>query len=73
LLPSIGARRDLHQAPECPTEAAGVRKTEAHGDVGDPLIGLHKQMAGRIEANFRDQSAIARAHFGNTTLQGTPA
>jgi hypothetical protein len=73
LLPSISARLDFHQTHKGAIETTGAGKTQSHSDVANSLVGLHEKLASRIEPDFRDKLAIARAHVGKATLQRPPA
>ena len=61
LLPSISARLDFHQTHKGAIETTGAGKTQSHSDVTNSLVGLHEKLASRIEPDFRDKLAIARA------------
>jgi hypothetical protein len=69
LLPPIGAGPDFHQTHKSSVETAGAGKTQPRSDVTNPLVGFRKELASRIEPDFRDQFAIARSHVGKATLQ----
>lgn len=69
LLPPISDGLDFHQTHEGAAEAAGSRVTEAQCDVRNALVGLHEQVASRIETNFRDQFTVAGTRLGEMTLQ----
>jgi hypothetical protein len=73
LLSPIDRGLDLHQAHEGAAEAAGAGEPKKRGNINDALVGFRKQMAGRIDAHFSDQLAIARAHFGDTALKRAAA
>ena len=73
LLPPINNRLNFHQAHEGAAEAAWAGVTEAQGDIRNPLVGFHEQMASRVEANFRDHFAVAGAHLTEMTLKRTRA
>ncbi len=73
LLSPIDRGLDLHQAHEGAAEAAGAGEAQKGRDIDDALVGFREQMAGRIDAHFSNQLAIARAHFGDTALKRAAA
>ena len=73
LLSPIDRGLDLHQTHERAAEAAGTGKAQKGGDIDEAFVGLREQVTGRIHAHFSNQFAIARAHFGDTTLKRAAA
>lgn len=68
-LTPIDHRRHLCQAHEDTAEAARSSIAEAQGDYRYALVGFKQQVAGRIEAYFRNHVTVAGAHPGQMTLQ----
>lgn len=71
LLSAVDNRSDFNQPHEYPAETAGTCIAKARGDVRNSLVGLRKEMAGRIEANFRYYFTITGASLCEMTLQRT--
>ncbi len=70
-LPPVDDRLYFSQTHEDTAEAARSRIAEAQGDLRYALVGCKKQVAGRIEAHFRNQVTVAGAHSSEMTLQRT--
>ncbi len=68
-LPPIDHGRHFSQMRESTAEAARSGIAETQGDHRYALVGLKQQVAGRIEAHFRNHVTVARAHHGEMTLQ----
>lgn len=54
---------------ESTAEAARSGIAETQGDHRYALVGFKQQVAGRIEAHFRNHVTVAGAHHGEMTLQ----
>jgi len=66
---SIGARLGLHHTHKGAAETTGIRKTQARGDITDPLVRLREQMAGFVDPNFLKQLTVTGARAGKMSLQ----
>jgi hypothetical protein len=68
-LPPIDDGLYFCQTHEDTAEAARSRIAEAQGDLRYALVGFEKQVAGCIEAHFRNHVAVAGAQSGEMPLQ----
>lgn len=71
LLPPVDNRSGFNQPHEYPTEAAGTCIAKPRGNARNSLVGLRKEVAGRIEADFRYYFTVTGASLCKMTLQRT--